>query len=91
MQKLTGAMNRALFDHEAVFIGREDVVPDWRIAELFGADALAFAQRMIPNGFTGYGIGDYTELYGNIRGFQIAATYHNIRITHQEHRAASAT
>lgn len=45
MQKLTGAMIRALFDHEAVFIGLEDVVPDWRIAELFGADALAFAQR----------------------------------------------
>lgn len=88
MNKLNGATIKALFDQEAVYIGRADVVPDWRVVQLFGEPAVDFAKRMIPESFNGYGIGDYTEYYLTVRGFQLAATYHNIRIAQKERQAA---
>lgn len=87
MIKLNEEMIKALFDREAVYIGRADVVPDWRVIQLFGEAAVDFSKRMAPENFNGYGIGDYTEFYLTIRGFQLAATYHNITITREERRA----
>ncbi len=91
MQKLNSTMINSLFEREAVYIGRADVVPDWRVVQLFGRAAVSFAKQLAPESFNGYGIGNYTEFYLTIRGFQIAATYHNIIITKEERRAAGAT
>ena len=91
MQKLNSAMINSLFEREAVYIDRTDVVPDWRVVQLFGEAAVSFAKRLVPESVSGFGIGDYTEFYLTIRGFQIAATYHNITITKEERRAPGST
>ena len=60
MKILNKAQVEALFQREAVLIGRADVVPSNRATELFGKDAVKHA-RAIGTGsnWNIYGVGDY--------------------------------
>lgn len=69
---------RELFEEEAILIGSTDAVPVYRVAELFGSKAAEFSLQVMKEGVNGFGIGDYTLMYFNYKGFQIAATYYNI-------------
>ena len=88
MNLLNKAQVDELFRREAVFLGSGDNVPESRVAELFGADAVNFAKRgkaTIGENFNGYGIGDFTLQYLTYKGFQAAASYSNVK---QMQRAA---
>ncbi len=82
-KELTGTLNHAqtkeLFESNAVLIGRTDGVPRHRVVELFGENAAEFGAGKPGNGYNGYGIGDFTLWYLNYKGFQMAATYYNIK------------
>ena len=55
---------KGLFEQEAVLMGTENCVPDFRAAALFGGDAVEHARKMNTSRpgffFNGYGVGDYT-------------------------------
>ena len=51
MKILNKAQVEALFQREAVLIGRADAVPSNRAAELFGKDAVKHACSITLNGF----------------------------------------
>lgn len=77
MKTLNKDIVDVLFRREAVLIGNMDVVPKFRVADLFGTDAADFAVRQ---GFwNGYGVGDYTFEYITHKGFQAAASYFNVQ------------
>lgn len=84
-----------LFANEAVLFGRVDGIPINRAAQIFGTDAIQFAQRMenrekgtsITNG---YGIGGYTAFYLTISGAQIAATFNNVSLIKQQEEEQNA-
>ena len=67
----------ALFQREAVLIGSADVVPEFRVAALFGDDAAKHGQRQ--GNRNGYGAGGYTLMYLTYRGFLAAASFHNVQ------------
>lgn len=69
-----------LFSEEAILVGTSDVIPEFRMREIFGDAAVDFAKRLSPDSFNGYGNGSYTMYYGTLIGFQIAATYNNVTI-----------
>lgn len=91
MKELNKAQVTALFEREAVLIGESDCIPEHRAVALFGKKAVKHAQDM--NGskrglyVNGYGIGDYTMNYLTFRGFQAAASFHNIEVLREEARA----
>ena len=70
----------ALFNENAVLIEYQDRLPAERAIQLFGKDALDFAERMNKHDFGGYGIGEYTQMYVTKHGAMLAATYNNIVI-----------
>lgn len=82
MEKLNRAQVEAIFTAEAVLMGTKDGLPISKAREIFGGDAVDFAQRMSNTATgtysNGYGIGDYTAFYLTLTGAMIAATYNNI-------------
>ena len=91
MKELNKAQVTALFEREAVLMGSEDMVPEPRAAALFGKDSVEHAKRMdggAPGRYTnGYGVGDYTMSALTFRGFQAAASFHNVQILREEAQA----
>lgn len=79
---------KVLFEQEAVLMGTENRVPDFRAAALFGRDAVEHARRMGTSRpgffFNGYGVGDYTMGAPTLRGFQAAASFYNIQLLRKE-------
>lgn len=69
-----------LFSEEAILVGTSDVIPEFRMREIFGDAAVDFAKSLSPDSFNGYGNGSYTMYYGTLKGFQIVATYNNVTI-----------
>lgn len=84
MRELNKAQVAALFEQEAVLLGTEDRVPESRAAALFGQAAVNHARSLNRNDpgryCNGYGVGDYTMLYLTLRGFQAAASFHNVQV-----------
>ena len=79
---------KGLFEQEAVLMGTENCVPDFRAAALFGGDAVEHARKMNTSrpGFfvNGYGVGDYTMDALTLRGFQAAASFYNVQLLRKE-------
>ena len=90
MKELNKAQVAALVELEAVLRGAEDRVPEYRAAALFGKDAVEHAKRMdrsAPARYSnGYGVGDFTMFALTYRGFQAAASFHNVQLMRQEVR-----
>lgn len=84
MKALNKTQVSALFEQEAVLMGTEDCVPECRAAELFGKEAVEHARNMdraAPGRYAdGYGVGDYTMSVLTFRGFQVAASFHNVQV-----------
>lgn len=78
-----------LFRCESVLFGSHDGVPNYRVAKLFGADAVEFAVRLYPDSSNGYGIGDYTLTYITLQGFLAAVSFNNIRQIREAEAAQS--
>ena len=78
----------ALFEREAVLLGTENSVPDFRSVALFGKEAVEHAHRMNASEggcyVSGYGIGDYTLFGLTFRGFQAAASFLNVQRMRRE-------
>ena len=68
---------KAFFDL-SILVGSRDVVPQDRAEVLLGSGAVKFAKSVCPDGFNGYGIGNYTLPYLTKQGFFVAVTYYNI-------------
>lgn len=77
MELLNCEQVKTLFEREAVLFGTADGIPIQKVEKLFGQKAADFAARL-NHGSNGFGIGDYTAYYLTFRGFQTAATYHNV-------------
>lgn len=79
---------KGLFEQEAVLMGTEVQVPYFRVAALFGEDAVEHARRMGTSRpgffFNGYGVGDYTMEALTLRGFQAAASFYNVQLLRKE-------
>lgn len=90
MKALNKAQVSALFEQEAILMGTEDCVPEYRAAELFGKEAVAHAMnlsRANPGRYVnGYGVADYTLIALTFRGFQAAASFHNVQVLEKEAR-----
>ena len=88
MKELNKAQVAALFEREAVLMGSEDMVPEHRAAALFGNDAVKHAQSMdrtAPGRYAnGYGVGGSTMFALTFRGFQAAASFHNVQVLRRE-------
>lgn len=69
-----------LFNNNAVMIESQNVLPYDRAIQLFGQDAVDFAQKMSKRHFSGYGIGNYTLYFITLYGAELAATYNNVDI-----------
>lgn len=91
MKELNKAQVAALFEREAVLIGESDCIPEHRAVALFGEKAVEHARgenRNKPGIYVnGYGVGDYTMFYLTFRGFQAAASFHNIEVLREEAQA----
>lgn len=66
-----------LFRREAVLLGREEEVPEFRVVELFGQAAVNHIKHF-DGSFGGYGIGDFTLCAVTYAGFRRAASFHNV-------------
>lgn len=88
MEELNKDQVAALFEREAVLLGTENSVPDFRAVALFGKKAVEHAHRMNVSErgcyVSGYGIGDYTLFGLTFRGFQAAASFHNVKKLREE-------
>lgn len=85
-KQLTKAEVQELFDKESILIGQSDCVPLHRAKELFGDGAANYAFS-ISRSIGGYfGVGDYNLPYLTLRGFQAAASYHNVEMLRDELR-----
>lgn len=82
MNILNKAQVDALFQREAVLLGTENGVPDFRAAALFGKGAVEFAERL--KYANSYGVGDYTLDYLTYQGFQAAASWFNVQLLREE-------
>ena len=82
MKILNKAMVDALFQHEAVLIGREDCVPEFRVAALFSKAAVEHTKSL--RHWNGYGIGDFTLGYVTYTGFLAAASCYNVQQLRKE-------
>lgn len=91
MKELNKAQVAAIFAQEAVLMGSEDMVPEFRAAALFGKDAVEHAKSMNRDArvhyIGGYGVGDFTMFALTYRGFQAAASFHNVQLMRQEAQA----
>lgn len=67
-----------IFDREKILMGNNDVFPEYKAVEIFGSDAVRFAEKTGHMYLRGYGIGDYTSYGFTIKGIEIAATYRNV-------------
>lgn len=81
MKTLNESQVKELFAREAVLIGRNDCVPAFRAAEIFGQKAVEHTHRLDHSGtlVSRYGIGDFTLYALTLRGFQTAASYYNVQ------------
>lgn len=84
MHTMNAAQVKAVFERESILLGREDMVPEYRAATLFGKEAVDHACRLnraAAGGLyvNGYGIGDYTLSALTYRGFLAAASYYNVQ------------
>lgn len=74
----------ALFQREAVLIGNRDVVPESRLADPLGAEAVKHTKGLPGAGaalWNAYGMGDGRSLpYFTYRGFLEAVTYNNLQL-----------
>ncbi len=70
-----------LFQQNAILIGNADGMPKYRAVELFGEEAVNYVMGTnLRNGYYNmYGIRNYDASYLTYKGFQVAATYVNIR------------
>lgn len=88
MEELNKDQVAALFEREAVLLGTENRVPDFRAVALFGKKAVEHAHSMDASnpGYyaNGYGIGDYTLDALTFRGFQAAASFFNVQRLRRE-------
>ena len=88
MKELNKDQVAALFEREAVLLGTENSVPDFRAVALFGKKAVEHAHTMNDSKgdryVIGYGIGDYTLLGLAFRGFQAAASFFNVQRLRRE-------
>lgn len=88
MEELNKDQVAALFEREAVLLGTENSVPDFRAVALFGKKAVEHAHRMNVSErgryVSGYGIGDYTLFGLTFRGFQAAASFFNVQRLRRE-------
>ena len=91
MKELNKVQVVALFVREAVLIGSEDRVPEYRAAALFGKEAVEHARSMdraTPGRyFNGYGVGSSTMFYLTFQGSQAPSSFHNVQILREEARA----
>lgn len=76
---LTKAQVQELFDKESMLIGKSDGVPLCRAEQLFGRQACNYAFVTVREG-NAFGVGDYDLPYLGIKGFQAAASYHNVEM-----------
>lgn len=75
------AQVKSLFDREAILIGSRDVVPIYRVKQLFGEGAAQFVWKPCENDLSNaFGIGNRNLGYVNYRGFQMAASYFNVEV-----------
>ncbi len=88
MEELNKDQVAALFEREAVLLGTENCVPVFRVAAMFGKEAVKHARSLNSSkpGYyvNGYGIGDYTLDALTFRGFQAAASFHNVKKLREE-------
>ena len=88
MEELNKDQVAALFEREAVLLGTENCVPAFRVAAMFGKEAVKHARSLNSSkpGYyvSGYGIGDYTLAALTFRGFQAAASFHNVKRLREE-------
>lgn len=89
MHTMNAAQVKAAFDREAILLGAEDRVPEYRAAALFSEGAVEHAHRL--NGETtlgryvnGYGVGDYTLFALTYEGFRAVASWYNVQLVRKE-------
>ncbi len=66
-----------LFRREAVLIGRDDVIPEFKAVELFGEKAVSFAKTGNGN-WNAFGVSDFNLGYLYYTGFLAAVSFHNV-------------
>ena len=88
MTVMNAAQVRALFESEAVLMGSEDRVPVFRAAAIFGEDAVVHVRRLDCGNpgrlINGYDVGDFLLFALTLRGFQAAASFHNVQLLREE-------
>ncbi len=87
MEKLVNKNQvQALFDRDAVLLGTEDGIPEFRVVALFGADAVAHVKVLGKGGdcIRCYGVRGYVLDYLTLRGFQAAASFSNVQLLRKE-------
>lgn len=77
-KRLNKAQTQELFEIESILIGRDNAVPLYRVKELFGDRAAEFAYQT-DGASNCFGIGDYNLPYLNYKGFQLAASFNNVK------------
>lgn len=71
---------RQLFDKDSILIINRNVIPDYAVKKLLGEDAYEHAVRTLNGKYhNAYGIGDFSLNYLTYEGFQIAATFYNVK------------
>lgn len=79
---------KQLFEKKSILIKNRDVIPSYEVKKMLGEDALEHAKRFNnPRYNNSYGIGCFTLDYLTYEGFQIAATFYNVKNIHLMHEA----
>ena len=85
MKQLNKAQVAALFEREAILICTEDSVPEFRAVALFGKEAFEHVRKMPPGTYWNvYTAGGSAITYLTFRGFQAAASFHNVQLIREE-------
>lgn len=85
MRELNKAQVAALFEREAVLIGTEDSVAEFRAVVLFGKEAVEHVRKLSPGSYwNAYTAGGCTICYLTFRGFQAAASFYNVQLLRKE-------
>lgn len=91
MKELNKALVAALFEREAILIVTEDCVPEFRAVVLFGKEAVEYVRKLSPGSYWNvYTAGGCAVEYLTFRGFQAAASFHNVQLMRQEAREHDA-
>ena len=78
----------ALFELEAILIGTENCVPESRAVVLFGKEAVEYVRKLSPGSYWNvYTAGGCAVEYLTFRGFQAAASFHNVQLMSREAQA----